>query len=234
MKVHALLLLLSLCTGSISAQSNVQVINATSLDAVDFQIQEGRKYKDLRAGSRIAGGAFPWLDWHVAFHPAGHPDKERTAKAAFSLRALESRTIVLIGDAALVVEGDGKKSLRSRILALPHDLSPDEKPNRLIIVNGLPETPLTVGVSGDQGRILPPLESASFPGLPEGVFVKARATGISLDLPLRFLPPVRSAVICVYLREGKPASVVMEQRSLEGIQEGRTTPSSGHPDLSRD
>lgn len=218
---HPLLLVFILAAGiPMQAQeppplSSVQFINATSLEAVDLNVHHGRKYKNLQPGSRVPGGAFSRQDWKLSFHPSGREEKPLTAHASLSLSRGESRTVVLIGDARLVHEQGESPALRSKILDFSSAFSDGERPNRLIVVNGHPELPLEITPHAGIRREVPPMSSVSIAGLPTTILVRAAIGKKHFDLPMEFLPPTQSVVVCFYLRAGQPDYAVMPQSDLE-------------------
>lgn len=191
--------------------SSVQFINAASLEAVDLNVHNGRIYKNLQPGSRISGGAFSRQDWKLSFHPSGREEKQLTAHASLSLSRGESRAVVLIGDARLVHEQGERPVLRSKIFDFSSAFSDGERPNRLIVVNGHPELPLEIAPHAGIRREVPPMSSVTIAALPAAILIRAAIGKKHFDLPMEFLPPTQSVVVCFYLRAGQPDYVVMSQ-----------------------
>jgi len=195
--------------------SNIQFINATSVNAVDLTLKNIRDYRNLKQGTRISGGAFPFLAWGIRLSAVGNADSKLEAKADLTVQNLASITIVLVGDFVLVKDPGGKEILRAAIITLPNNLEPGQKANRLTIVNGLPTSAVRIEIEGQSSRTLEPMSVSGFDKLPASVTAIAKAENISISLPVDFVAPVRSVVIALYKRGEKIDFVAMSQLTFD-------------------
>jgi len=194
--------------------SNVQVMNATSVEKVDFRVRGLRDYIGLVQGARISGGAFPITDWNLEVSPTGATDQKSLITAGLKLKPGASSTFVLVGDFLLIKGQDGKEKLRAALIDISNDFSSEERPNRLVVVNGCPDQEITVSIDGQPTKTIAPLIAGYWTSLPVGIDATAKVGAKSIPLPIEFIAPVQSAVVAFYMRGSEPDFVVMPQGSL--------------------
>lgn len=195
--------------------SSVQIINATSVDRIDLAISGFQKYPALLQGSRISGGAFSNTDWAFVMSPISSGAADLSFSSRFHADPNESYTVVLIGDFLKTKNlHDGKDNLRADILEFAHRFNESEKPNRMVVVNGLPKTPLTIEIPGFEAKTIQPMKSETWSGLSRSVSPVALAGDSRIPFPMEFTPPVNGGVIAFFQKGDTFSYSLMPQKSL--------------------
>ncbi len=194
--------------------SNVQFINATSVDLVDLSVKGLRDYPELVQAARISGGVFPITDWSLKLKPSGSTDSKIEVVSDFKMNPTSSATVVLLGDFALIKESNGKEKLRAAIVNVSNDFLPAQSPNRLTIINGCPTDLVRVVVPGQQAQNIEPFAQFTWVALPASLTAEISINGKNIALPMEFVSPFKSVVVALFNRGKNPDFVLMPQTSL--------------------
>lgn len=194
--------------------SNVQFINATSVDLVDFSVRGLRDYPELVQAARISGGVFPATDWSLKLKPSGSADSKVEIVSDFKMNPSSSATVVLLGDFALIKDSNGKEKLRAAIVNVSNEFLPTQSPNRLIVINGCPTDLVEVFVPGQQSQNIEPFAQFTWGALPASLTAEVSINGKKISLPMEFVSPFKSVVVAFFNRHNDPDFVLMPQTSF--------------------
>jgi len=198
--------------------SNVQFVNAVSVELVDLSVNGFRDYPGLVQASRISGGVFPMLDWSVKLKPSGPIGAKTEISTKFKLGNTSSSTIVLVGDFQLVKDSSGKEKPRAAIVNISNDFKPREAPNRLCVVNGCPADTVTISVPGQTPQVIEPMEQYTWNSLPSSLTAVVNVKGKAISLPMEFVSPFTGVVVALFNRGVEPDYVLMPQASMHDLK----------------
>ena len=108
-------------------------------------------------------------------------------------------------------ENGKKKNLQAAILNFDHELTGDEKPNSLTIVNGLVDKILRVSINEAEFQELPPMSHKIWRGLPEGTEAKALAGSQNIRLPVKFKGDLHAGIVTFFECDGAVRFTAMPQ-----------------------
>jgi len=194
----------------------MEIVNGSSIPAISLMIEGMGEHENVPQGARISGGAFPLTKWTLRARPRGSDDKRLVEEKTFQSKIGSSSTAVVIGDFVLAKENEGEKpELHASILYLSNEFRGQKKPNRLTIVNGIPEKRIEVAGDGISPKSIETMNLFEWNSLPVAIKPTVKVDGVSLKLPVEFLPPISAVVIVIYLQDGKPSFVAAPQSTLQ-------------------
>lgn len=187
-------------------ESYIQWLITPSVPLVDLDIAGLTKYDSLPAGAEIAGGIFPLLDWAATCWPTGSEDSKQKISVNFKSSPLSSKTVVVLGDFKMVEDPESKKEkLRAKFEVIDNQIRPGERPNRLIVINAMPESDLLFSFDKNAVPIVVKefqvIEKAN---LPKQVTCFAKLGNNVIELPFGFLDDFKTSLIVFYLKKSKP------------------------------
>ena len=187
-------------------ESSVQWLITPSVPLVDLDIVGLTKYGNLPAGAEIAGGIFPLLDWTATCWPTGSEHPKQKISVNFKSSPLSSKTVVVLGDFKMVEDPESKKEkLRAKFEVIDNQIKSSEKPNRLIVINAMPQRDLLFSFDKNAVPIVVKefqlIEKAN---LPNQVICFAQLGNDIVELPFGFLDDFKTSLVVFYLKESKP------------------------------
>ncbi|HEY5744777.1 MAG TPA: hypothetical protein VIU12_01765, partial [Chryseolinea sp.] len=198
-----------------AGESSVEMLNATSVPSISLAIAGLGEHPVFPQGAKIAGGAFPLTNWKLLARPKNATSELGEVESEFKAQPGSSSTAVIIGD-FLVEKEEGKKpKTRAAIVVLPGEFVSPDKPNRLILINGIPDKAIEINLDNGASDVVDSLAEKRWSGLPHSVSVAAKVEGVIMKVPIEFVDPTRSAVVAFYLKDGKPAFVASAQLTLK-------------------
>ena len=192
--------------------SSVQFINAASVPNINLDIKDFHQYPKLTQGAKISGGHFPFTTWKLRAQQTDTSDEKAFIEKNLQKAPSTSSTVVIIGNFEWKIDKEGKKKdLQAAILNFDHELSSEDKPNSLTIVNGLVNKILRISINSSEFQELLPMSHKTYRGLP----AKTEATGIAgskeIKLPIKFNPSLDSGIIAFYEKNGSVEFVASPQ-----------------------
>lgn len=183
--------------------SSVQFINATSVPNLDLDIKGFHKYEKIPQGTKISGGDFPFTSWKLRIQKNGSTDPKAYFEKELNKAPNTSSTVVLLGDFEWKRDASGKKQeLQAAIVNFDHELAGDEKPNTLIIVNGLLQQILRVSISASEFLEIAPMSYHTWHGLPESIEATTLIGSQQIRVPLKYNGSFQSGIVAFYDADG--------------------------------
>lgn len=202
-------------TAKKTGESSLEFLNAVSVPAISLKIDGLGEHPFVPQGAKIAGGAFPLTNWKLLVRPRNATADMGEIESELKIQPGSSSTAVIVGD-FVIEKGDATKPKpRATILAIAGDFVDPEKPNRLVLINGIPSQNIEVKLDNGNSAILPPLAEMRWTELGSSVEVTAQIDGKSINVPIAFLAPTRSAIVAFYLKDGQPTFMASGQNTLK-------------------
>ena len=186
-----------------SSHSSVQFINATSVPNLDLDIKGFHKYENIPQGTKISGGDFPFSSWKLRVQKSGSTDPKAYFEKDINKAPNTASTIVFLGNFEWERDTSSKKQeLQADIVNFDHELAGDEKPNTLIIVNGLLQQILRVSINGSEFLEIAPMSHHIWHGLPETIEATSLIGSQQIRVPLKYNGSFQSGIVAFYEADG--------------------------------